>query len=125
MQHPPHHISRRTLCRWLYRLNWHLREMRQELRHDYLQRKPLNQELALRLVTLNKLKADVICKLIAEGNAKIQAKHIISKKNFYCVKVVKGHSFHTPNLEQVREAVSIYEWRKSNLRTQSAQAGPQ
>jgi hypothetical protein len=96
------------MYRWLYCLNWHIKDILDEARVQQ------SNELFERAAELTKLKNNVLCKLITEGHAKIDKKHIIYGKTYYCIRITDKFSFHSAELEQVEEAVKIYEQKKKS-----------
>jgi len=114
-------IKRKNMCRWLYCLNWHIKDLLDEARTL-----PEWQADVLfeRAAELTMLKNDVLCKLVSEGHAKIDKKHIIRRKTYYCVKLNDKISFHTAELERIEKAVRIYEqWKKNPNAAERKEAG--
>jgi hypothetical protein len=97
------------MCRWLYRLNWHIKDLLDEARKQ--QGLPAD-ELFKKAAELTKLKNDVLCKLIIEGYAKIDKKHVIHRKTYYCVQITDRFSFHSAELERIEEAVRVFEQKE-------------
>jgi len=115
-------VGRSRIVDWLYCLNWHMGGMVRELRENNTLTKRQRKELSQQICCLNKLKTDVLLKVLSEGYASVRGMHMIQSAHF-CLRLGRNNTFHIRVNARTKEAIRAYEEDMDSIRNNANQTG--